>query len=245
MKMNSTSKRNVTKSFISLFVVLLLTLGLLSGCATRDPDVTPASPKTSMEEEGENKEPESDAIDDKVPADKDQQEEKAKKAADLSQEQQEQAEQITATLLERAVVCDQIYRGALPKDENMPPTSFGGEEEYVLVLDGELTSPESIKAYWSNTFTGESTSAKLYDSISERKIYLSANQELYSITPAFEEPLTMGEWDIHTVKVLGFSDSTLEVSMNARLVGEDAGENTLTMVQKNGTWLLTDSYFLD
>lgn len=230
--------KNIMHIILALFIGASL---LLTGCATRSPggesSTAKESPSSEVSQELESSEtPTPSASEESSPEDV--------QSID-DPEKLEAATEIVLDTLERADMCDTIYRAALDIDENMPATTFDGEEKYQLVMDGHFVTTDDIMTFWSNTFVAEPVSSERYNSLSERKVYVSMNQQLYMLDSTFDEPLTVGEWDASTLRVVRFTDDILEVSMETSLVGSPAGRQTLRLKQNGGTWRLTDTYFLD
>jgi hypothetical protein len=219
------------KSFLPLAICLLLALG---GCARRDSSAgqSQSAPPADGEEQAAVQQ-DSQQSDDSV-------------AEGLENpELVQQATGIVTEALERAALADEIYRGLLSWNEVMPSTIVEGQE-YRLVTDARFASFSDIQAHVDKTFVAGGKAASRFAEMTEARLYMSVNGELYLNTTALEPartPLLMGSWEMKELQLLEMSDTRIVVRMPTKRMANADGEKELTLLYQNGSWLLDDSYF--
>lgn len=224
-----------------LLVVVVVLLLVVSGCQSRTPQEEVSRNELTMD----HLEPSADQVEELEDSQELESEDPENAHEITDKEQISEATSIAVALLDRGEICDMIYSGDLPLLEGEPPQQLG-EDEYQLVVS-DLHTVEDVETYWKDTFAHTGVAEEKYNELIDSRLYTNINGSLHVKTQEQERPLlTKGEWEQDTLRVLEFTDDRIAVSMETQLVGQPHGEHTLEIEKNaNGTWVLTESYFLD
>ena len=214
---------------LKYLVFICCFLLVITGCQSRTVDKSPSEASSVSE------------IAEEVPSSEIPSEPEVSYVTDAGQISE--ALEIVEALLKRAEVADEIYRGAVKRDDS--PTLDMDGLEYKLVIDERFATYDDLQDYLDKTFTRGGVAAERFEEMRLSRRYLSANGQLHVLFEISQVPLTLGKWDTSGFKLVRYQDDFIEAFMPTMLVGQGNGERTLSLIKAGEDWLLDDTYFLD